>query len=393
MKEDKLKILFVNYGPYSGCSGVHIHFLANTLVDLGHECHVFLPKTDGAQTYFGEAKYPIYAFREIFNVPIEVFQNALIHMWTTREAARIPILMIRERCKIPYFVHLEDNEIVIIEKEIGVPTLEKQKEFAKKHPEKFGKPYWVTHPLHFESLMRASSGVTCIMESLEDFVPQGVSRMTFWPACEEGFFNIPLGRNLAVREACGIKADTFILVYPGALHDFNGGYFVELLRAVEQVNEEGFSVKILRTGIENYLFDAASTKLYNTYVIPMGDLEAHQLPSLISLADILVQPGAPRSFDDYRFPSKAPFFLASGRPVILPDTNVAEKLHHGRDCFLMKTGNAEEIAKYLKMLMLHPELAQSMGMQGRATAKALFSWTKAAQSLVPFYKRALAQRR
>ncbi len=392
MKNDKLKILFVNYGPYSGCSGVHIHFLANTLVELGHECHVFLPKTDGAQTYFGEAKYPIYAFREIFNVPIEIFQNALIHVWTTREAARIPILMMRERCKIPYFVHLEDNEIVIIEKEIGVPTLEKQKEFAKKHPEKFGKPYWVTHPLRFEPLMRASCGVTCIMKSLEDFVPQDVPRMTFWPACEEEFFKIPLMRDNAIREACNIAPETFVLVYPGTIHSFNIGYFVELLRAVEQLHNEGFSLKILRSGLEGSSYDSEGLELYEKFVIPMENLSAHQLPSLMILADILVQPGAPGSFDDYRFPSKIPYFLASGRPVILPDTNVAEKLQHGRNCFLMKTGDAAEIAKYLKMLMSHPELAQSMGMHGRAAARSLFSWTKAAQSLIPFYEQALVGR-
>ncbi len=388
MSEDRLKIIFINYGVYAGCSGVHIHFLANTLVAMGHECSVFLYRTDGSDDYFGETNYPIYSFRDISTLPIEHFENAIIHVWTTRELARIPTAMLRQRIKLPYLVHLEDNEILISGKELGVYTLEEQKALVKEQPELLEK-LACTNPLFFESFMRASSGVTCIIKKLEEFVPEGVPRMTFWPACEDVFFQLSRQRNLKLRKSCDIDEETFVLVYPGAIHEFNGVYFVALLRAVEQLSAEGFSLRIIRCGIEDYFYDDELLELYGKHVVFMGNVKASELPQLIAFADILVQPGAPRSFDDYRFPSKAPYFLASGRPVILPQTNVAEKLQHGRDCFLLKKGDADEIAKYLRMLMTHPELAESIGAQGRATARALFSWEKAAQSLIPFYKNAL----
>ncbi len=390
MSKDTLKIHFINYGPYAGCSGVHIHFLANTLVELGHECHVFLPRTDGAAEYFGQVQYGIHNVRDIGRLPQELFENSILHAWTTREATRIPIAMIRQRVKVPYVVHLEDNEILITGQCLGVDGLEAQKEHVKKHPEKLEK-FINTNPLHFEPFMRASEGVSCIINKLEDFVPTGVPRMTFWPACEEAFFTIPMERDEKLRASCDIDADTYVLVYPGAIHDFNASYFIELLLAVEQLSHEGISCKIIRCGIEDYMYSDDVLELYKKYVLLIDDVKAHELPLFMRFADILVQPGAPRDFDDYRFPSKAPYFLASGRPVILPDTNVAEKLQHGRDCFLMKKGNAEEIGKYLRMLILHPALAKSMGAQGRATAKSLFSWKKAAESLLPFYRNALMQ--
>ncbi len=388
MENEKLKVIFINYGPYNGCCGVHIHFLANALVELGHECHVFLPAVEGATKYFGTPLYSLYAFPQLRDLPTEFFDESVLHVWTTRETVRVPTAFLRKRNKRPYLVHLEDNEVFIAAKELGAETLEEQKNIVKENPQLL-ENYIQTNPLHFKAFMRSSSGVTCIIKKLEEFVPEDVPTMTFWPACEEDFFRIPLERDFAARHACDMGDDLFVLVYPGAIHEFTGEKFVQLLLAVDQLHKEGFSIQILRAGIENYAYDEAALELYGKYVVWLGDVAAHQLPPFVALADFLVQPGSPGDFDDYRFPSKAPYFLASGRPVILPNCNVAEKLQHGSDCFLMKEGSCEEIAKYLKMLMLHPPLAKSMGQKGRATARALFSWQKSAKALVPFYRQAL----
>ena len=55
----------------------------------------------------------------------------------------------------------------------------------------------------------------------------------------------------------------------------------------------------------------------------MIEPSTHLSPQLLVAADILVQPdGSPGPFNDYRFPSKLPDFFASGRPVVLPKTNI-----------------------------------------------------------------------
>ncbi len=388
MSVNKFKIIFINYGPYAGCCGVHIHFLANALVELGYECKVFLLNTKNADHYFGKTNYAIHSAAEIAELPIDFFENSIIHAWTPRETVRVQIMTLRRRIKVPYIVHLEDNEVLIAGKELGTNILEEQKEMMRKNPE-LGHRFLYTHPLYFESFLQKSSGVTCIIKALEEFAPQGVPRMTFWPACEDIFFNIPLERNMQARQACEMGDDLHVIVYPGAIHSFNGPYFIELLLAVEQLHQQGFSLKIIRCGIEDYEYSDEIIKLYQKHVILMDDMPSKELPNLMGLADFLVQPGAPRSFDDYRFPSKAPFFLASGRPVILPNTNVAEKLRHGKDCFLLEKGDAQEIAKYLQILIEHPELAKSIGMQGRMKARDLFSWEKSAKLLIPFYEAAI----
>ncbi len=390
MAGNKLKILFMNYGPYFGCSGVHIHFLANALADLGHDCHVFLPDTRGSNEYFGECNYAIHDFPSLVSLPVEFFEDAILHIWTTREAVRIPTAILRKRVKLPYLVHLEDNEVLITGRHFGINNLEEQKTFAKNNPEKFEK-FLDTHPLYFESFMRNSLGVSCIIDKLQEFVPQGVPTMTFWPSCEDAFFNLSQERNIALRKGFEFDDDTFAIVYPGAVHHYNVQSFIELLLAIDRLNDEGFTVKLVRSGIEFDGYDEAILDLYRKHVLFVEDLNSSELPRLMALADILVQIGTPGDFDDYRFPSKVPFFLASGRPVILPQTNVAKKLKHGLDCFMMKKGDADEIVKYLKMLMGHAELAKNMGMQGRATARNLFSWEKAAKSLVPFYEDAKAR--
>ncbi len=388
MIDEQLNIMFLNYGPYSGCSGVHIHFLAKTLVNLGHKCTVFLPNTTGAKDYFGKVNYPIYSFGEMLDLPLDYFDNGVLHVWTTREPVRVPTEVLRRRVKLPYLVHLEDNEVLMTGQSINVFNFADQKTYAENNPQAFEK-FLHTHPLQFERFMIRSNGVTCIIKELEEFVPQNVPRMTFWPACEEEFFNIPMQRHMALRNAFEVSDDTYMLLYPGAVHAFNVQHFIELLLAIDKLNEQGFSVKLVRTGIEYDAYSHEILELYKKHVIYVEDLSSAELPRLMAIADILVQPGHPGDFDNFRFPSKIPFFLASGRPVILPNTNVASSLTHGHDCFLTKTGSSEEIAKYLQMLMTHPELAKSIGTQGRATARKLFSWTKAAQSLIPHYKRAV----
>ncbi len=390
MVNGKFKIIFINCGGYAGCCGVHIHFLANTLVAMGYECSVFLLSIEGAAGYFGNENYALYTYNDLETLPLEFFENSIVHVWTTREIARLPTNLLRSRIKLPYIVHLEDDEILIAGRFLGVNTLAEQKAVVVENPQKY-KVIAYTHPLHFEAFMRSSSGVTCIIKALETFVPQNVPRMTFWPACEQNFFEIPRQRNSEFRALCDLPDDTYVLVYPGAVHSYNGQYFIELLYAVHELAQEGFSIMIMRCGIEDFKYTAEALELYKKYVRYLPDIISKELPAFMSLADFLVQPGAPRAFDDHRFPSKIPFFLASGRPTILPDTNVAEKLRHGHDCFLLKSGKAQEIAKYLKILILQPDLAQRMGDNGRATARDLFSWPRAAASLIPFYKRALLQ--
>ena len=48
-----MQIVFINYGPYCLASGVHIHFIANELVALGHRCTAVVSSIRGQEDQFG----------------------------------------------------------------------------------------------------------------------------------------------------------------------------------------------------------------------------------------------------------------------------------------------------------------------------------------------------
>ena len=104
------------------------------------------------------------------------------------------------------------------------------------------------------------------------------------------------------------------------------------------------------------------------------------------MTDALVQPGEANEFNDYRFPSKLPMYLASARPVILPLTNVGAYLTDGDNCLLTRDGTAVELADKIVMLSRDAEMRYRLGAGGRAFAKKNFSWSNSAAALLRFYE-------
>jgi glycosyltransferase involved in cell wall biosynthesis len=100
---------------------------------------------------------------------------------------------------------------------------------------------------------------------------------------------------------------------------------------------------------------------------------------LLAGADVLVQPGAPGVFNDYRFPSKLPEFLVSGRPVIMAATNLGLVLKDGEQALIAGMGSVEEIATAVERLLLDKHLAQRVGSGGQQFARQYLRWELAAQ--------------
>jgi glycosyltransferase involved in cell wall biosynthesis len=77
----------------------------------------------------------------------------------------------------------------------------------------------------------------------------------------------------------------------------------------------------------------------------IGIRAAPRGPDVLAAADILVQPGKAGEFNDYRFPSKLPEFLAIVRPVILPASNIALQMTHGVDAYVLPKVDAVAIVE------------------------------------------------
>jgi hypothetical protein len=101
---------------------------------------------------------------------------------------------------------------------------------------------------------------------------------------------------------------------------------------------------------------------------------------------VLVQPGRPNEFEEYRFPAKLTEFLATGRPVVLPRVSVGRWLEDGEECLLLNRGDALEIAAAIDRVLSDAPLRARLSAGARAFAERSFSWAASARKLRRFYQ-------
>ena len=382
-----MHIYFINYHKFQESSGIHIHFLANELCQLNIPCTVCLPQDVNSVYKFGEVSYDVITFKKLQKMVAQtpdIFRQeaAIFHAWTPREIVRRLIEPLAEHLGIPYFVHLEDNEEQLFESHLGVKVSQVDN---LSWVRRLRMPKSLIHPATYQRFLEGASGVTCIMQALESFVPAGVPRMTFWPSCESDLFSIPSEPSLDIRKKLGISHDAVVITYTGNLHAANRNELQTLYEAVYLLNSSGVDLRLIRCGGTYARMDKRIAELAAPYILELGSLPPIDLLHYISAADILVQPGCPSSFNDYRFPSKLPMFLASGRPVILPASNIGLQLTDIENCLLLRSGTTQELVEKLKVLLGDSEKRYQIGKNGRLFARKNFNWGKSAKALVNFY--------
>jgi glycosyltransferase involved in cell wall biosynthesis len=151
-------------------------------------------------------------------------------------------------------------------------------------------------------------------------------------------------------------------------------------------------LKLVRLGRDFYDYLGSVHESVERHVVRVELQPRARVGDYVRLADVLVQPGRSDPFNDYRFPSKLPEFLATGRPVILPNANFGRYLREEEECILLNNGDALEIAAAVERVLADQELRERVGRGGREFASANFSWRRSAQRLKLLYERALELR-
>jgi len=182
--------------------------------------------------------------------------------------------------------------------------------------------------------------------------------------------------------------DDFVLVYPGNVHAANVDDVDALYTAVSRMRKSGSRIRLLRIGDDSVPIEAATRGLEDGWLRFSSVADRH-IPDYVGAANALVQPGRSDLYNDYRFPSKIPMFFASGRPVVLHDTNLGSSLKDGENCLLLQEGDPNDIAVQLGRLVSDEELCRRVGRCGRKVAYERFSWKKSAVDLLAFYRRVL----
>jgi glycosyltransferase involved in cell wall biosynthesis len=379
-----MNLLFANYHDLRGSSAVHITNLADELERLGISCSIAVPRNARTARNFPNRRFRTVTYRRARRGRFEFPEGAppdLLHAWTPRENVREFVSKVAERRSLPYFVHLEDNEDVIAADQLGFARADLSSA-ADAELERRLIPT-VSHPRRYREFLAGATGVTTIVDRLAEFVPEGVPTHVLPPAFEPELFK-PQPRSEELARELGLAPTDRVVVYAGTVHATNAEEVRNLYLAVAAVDTAARPVRLVRLGSDflDFLGNAAAARRIEIHV-------AHQprerLPAIFALADVLVQPGSPGAFNDFRIPSKLPEYFAMGVPVILPRSNVGLLARDGEECLLLDDGSATDIAAKVETVLDDPALAHRLAKGARRFAERTFSWERSARDLAGFY--------
>jgi len=387
-----MRALFVYFGPFDVNSGIQAYHFGNELTDLGWEVTVAGRGDPARAKAVGEPRFECIShegldakLRELRRDPGET----IVIGWTPRERVRLLAMDAVRRLGVPYVVHLEDNEELLIESATG-RSLSELRRLPLRQQDSLV-PVDLIHPTHHREFLDGAAGITVITEALDDFNLAGRPHRVVRPGIDLDRFRPDLVP--PAREQLGLGEDDFVLVYHGTIHYANQHEMMSLYLAVKLLQRRGRRVRLVRLGHSEFGgADPRSFRALGDGVIELGPVPWRDVPAYLALADAYVQPGPPDDFNRYRLPSKLPEFLAMGRPVILPHCNIGNDLKHGEDALLLEQGNAIEIVARIEELLADRELAGRLGEGARRFAAERLSWRANAAGLADFLRRAYAGR-
>ena len=374
---DLNKVVFVSYGTFDCNSAGHIAGFAGELAGAGLQVAVCARGPVDKAYAFGPPAFEFFSLKQLtadpkgvigFDGPLDPARTLLV-CWTPRKASRRALERAVARTGVGHIVHFEDNE-----DHLG--ALRAQAGGEDDRAER-------------EQLVAGALGATIIEPRLRETLPAGLPTLVLEPGVDlEGLAApLPPHRRATLLRAFGAPEDAAVIVYPGNVHRANAGEMAELYRAVGRLRDAGRRVVLIKTGKDDVGMAAVlGFAPAEAGVIEVGLVERSLLTQLVKCADLFVQPGAPGLFNDYRLPSKLPEFMAIGRPIILPRTNVGLRLRDGHDALLLEAGSAGEIAAKIENILDHPEVCAPMARNAQAFARRTYDWKRQGKKLLDFLR-------
>jgi glycosyltransferase involved in cell wall biosynthesis len=376
-------ILFALYHDFSANSAVHVHNFANQLTSVGHSVAVAIPEDRDTGAALGAQNYSVRRFDQVEGDWARVFPDGrppdVIHAWTPRENVRLFCEKLAGVCDFSLFVHLEDNEELLLEVNLGIPF---EKLARSRSPEI---PPNLSHPRNYRAFIASAAGVTMIMDRLERFVPPEIPKLILWPGADEQLF-FPRPLDQALREQLGIAEGTAVLCYTGNVHSANARDVRSLYLAAAILDREGIPARLVRTGRDFCSFLGPDEEWARRISIELGHVQYQEIPAILGLADVLVQPGADNAFNEFRLPGKLPEFFAMGRPVIVPRSNVGRFVRHGEEAWVLTKVDALGIVDAVVELRANKLLSDRLAMGATEFCRQHFDWKKNTAVLGQFYE-------
>jgi glycosyltransferase involved in cell wall biosynthesis len=371
---DSIKnVVFVSHSDFTGNSALHVYAIACELHQRGLSPVVAVPENPGSVDDVGRPPFPVLTYAEALTDALQFPDGRgpdLVHAFSPRELVRqVTVELVRLHC-CRYVVHLEDNDEVVLSGELGGADLATLRTLPLPVLDRIIQPRQ-SHPLRATRFLERAAGITVLIDRLLELVPEGVPAAVIHAGFDEAVL-APLRPRDEVRAELRLAPDDLAILYTGNVHSLNRGEMRELYAAVGLLRRAGRRAVLVKTGWGSGV--AAEFPSLGRGIRDLGWVPRSSIAELLAAADVLVQPGRPDPFNDYRFPSKLPEYLASGRPVVLPRTNVGLELRDGEDALLLDRGDAAEIAAAVGRLADDPALRARLGEAGRAFALRELRW-------------------
>ncbi len=385
-----MRIVLISHCSFLGNSAMHVFSMAEELQALGHEIVMLVP--DGVDTVerHRTPSFPIQLYDEALarDLPFASGGNAqIVHAWTPREHVRKIALALAAKEKCPYILHMEDNEEQIVTDELKHLDFRGLSELPALYQDLLISPYR-SHPTYYRSFAEGAAGYTCLIDRLLEFKPESVPGAVFWAGFDPEFENLPTNAR-AARAKYGLADDEIVVFYSGNVHHSIVADVRNLYLAIALLRARGRKIRLLRTGWNFAEIDILKDPVAAEAVIELGFVDRAEIPILLGLSDLLVQPGRSDPFNDYRFPSKLPEYLASGKPVILPACNIGNALEDGRQVLKLYDGTLAELLARIEQLLDDPASAAQLGKEARTFALAKLRWSHAAKIASDLYAHVL----
>jgi glycosyltransferase involved in cell wall biosynthesis len=387
-----MNILFVMYGDFGSNSAHPMAVHARELQSAGHDCAAAVASNPDSVGQHADPHFRPVLYGDALADPAAIFRDGrpadILHAWTPREGVRRFVTEYLTKRPTPWIIYLEDNEGWIARVALGRVGL--HEDVLLQHSEKVistWTPEGIPHPLRYESFIGLSDAAVIIQDKLAVDVPPWVPCTTVMPGVDLELFS-PRPADPALRRRYGVEEGERVIVYPGGLNGFTQAGLEALCVAVGLIVERGVRCRMLRTGPGALDFLDRLPSGTAAAITDLGVLPRRDLPALLALADVFVQPGKPDPFEDLRLPGKLPELLAMGRPVILPDANIANLLEDGVNAVIHRTGTPEEMSEKCLELFADAERARSIGEAGRRFAETHFNPAAQASRLEWAYRAA-----
>ncbi len=189
-----------------------------------------------------------------------------------------------------------------------------------------------------------------------------------------------------------IKEKKNTITYCGMISEKKDG-ISDLLKAFKIVSEQHKDITLtLMGGFENNTTQKNVHNLLQTLaiedkVVLAGEIQADQMPLLLSEAKILVLSRPQNTQACYGFPTKLGEYLMTTNPVVITDVGDFKRyLKDKEDVIFTQPDNSDDFADKLIWVLDNYEEAKKIGMNGKKVALKNFNYKIEAQKVLDFIK-------